>query len=719
MSRAVDTHVCRPAALGEAIEVVRPVARLSHTTYAYGREDVQDRHFIPPPRRKWETKKKLMRRKESSVFGSVVGGRVRPVTLTTHSTRSRRCSSPSEAFLCVVRLREVFVRRPVAPRRRRVIAAWRVPPARRSRREPPSPRAAAAADARGRRVTSQPPPPPPPPPRYRRLARVRLVSGQERSRRVPVTRALIKDILLKSLADMGYECPEGDLDKFVRKTTPVSSRASSQATSPASSQNSSRSHSPVKGKNKRKARSSSSSEEETTSADSDSTVVGTDESESDSGKSTSKSDTSFTLVKGKTKKEIRKALKKSKLECSSPVRDMEVEISQKVKPTPAITVADPPSPRPVTTSTQVATDRVANTGAKPSAPPKGKAPPPIYLLKGANFVRISADCTRLRINYSKAVRVADDGIKITCPDVETFRSLNKYLIDSKVKFHTYALEEERKVKAVIRGIPADFNTDDIKSDLLNQGFPVQSVHRLCRRDGSPLWLVLAVLPRTEEARSIFVNLSKFCGLSGIRVEAPRSRGGPGQCHRCQRYGHAAANCHADPRCVKCLVPHWTRECPRTRDSGEKPECVNCGQLHMANYRGCPKAPKFAPPKQKRSTNNRPSRASEGLIRNDANFPELRAKPSRDAPAAFRLAPAPPTNPWTTRAAQPPSATSRPHREAQPGTAPSIRDRGFIIVWRRYSNGDGRSPRGFELGDRRVRESAPSVPQRGGKTPRSS
>ncbi|GBP37863.1 Nucleic-acid-binding protein from transposon X-element [Eumeta japonica] len=396
---------------------------------------------------------------------------------------------------------------------------------------------------------------------------------------------------------------------------------------------------------------------------SSSTVVGTDESES--GKSSSKSDSSFSLVKGKNKKQIRKALKKSKLERNSPVRDMEVEISQKVtSPTPAATVADPPSPRPVTTSTQVATDRVANTGAKPSAPPKGKAPPPIYLLKGANFVRISADCTRLRINYSKAVRVADDGIKITCPDVETFRSLNRYLIDSKVKFHTYALEEERKVKAVIRGIPADFNTDDIKSDLLNQGFPVQSVHRLCRRDGSPLWLVLAVLPRTEEARSIFANLSKVCGLSGIRVEAPRNRGGPGQCHRCQRYGHAAANCHADPRCVKCLVPHWTKECPRTRDSGEKPECVNCGLQHTANYRGCPKAPKFAPPKQKRTINNRPSRASEGLIRNDANFPELRAKPTRDAPAAFRPAPAPPTNPWTTRTAQPPSATSRPLREAQ-------------------------------------------------------
>ncbi|GBP26872.1 hypothetical protein EVAR_16452_1 [Eumeta japonica] len=108
----------------------------------------------------------------------------------------------------------------------------------------------------------------------------------------------------------------------------------------------------------------------------------------------------------------------------------------------------------------------------------------------------------------------------------------------------------------------------------------------------------------------------------------------------------------------------------------------------------------------------PSRVSEGLIRNDANFPELRAKPSRDAPAAFRHAPVPPTNPWMARAAQPPSATSRPHREAQrspPGTAASIRDRWFIIVWRRYPNGNGRPPCGFELGDRRVRKPTPTAP----------
>ncbi|GBP71312.1 hypothetical protein EVAR_57696_1 [Eumeta japonica] len=76
--------------------------------------------------------------------------------------------------------------------------------------------------------------------------------------------------------------------------------------------------------------------------------------------------------------------------------------------------------------------------------------PPTFLPKGANFVKISADYTHLRIKYSKAIRIADDGIKIVCPNVETFRSINKYLVDNR----------------------------EIKADLCGQGFPVHSVQTL-------------------------------------------------------------------------------------------------------------------------------------------------------------------------------------------------------------------------------------------------
>ncbi|GBP64387.1 Nucleic-acid-binding protein from transposon X-element [Eumeta japonica] len=339
---------------------------------------------------------------------------------------------------------------------------------------------------------------------------------REREEAGEVLKGLVTRAFIKSLSETGNECSESEVEKFVRTATPVASRAAM----PASSANSSRSHSPAKGKKKGKRSVSSSSEEETTG--SDSTVVGTDDesgnstntwdsgSAGESPRSRANSDASFSLVKGKNKKAIRKAVKKSKLTEQPASIDMDVEVAQAPSSTAPAAPAQSAQGQAVT-SAQVSTDGASSrTGVKPAAPPR-----------------------------AKAVRVADDGIKIICPNVETFRSFNKYLVDNKVQFHTYALEEERKVKAVIRGIPADFALEDIKNDLCGQGFPVHSVHRMTRRDGSPLWMVLTILPRTDDAKKIFNSLRVVCGLSGIRVEAPFKKGGPGQCHRYQKYGHAA------------------------------------------------------------------------------------------------------------------------------------------------------------------------------------
>ncbi|GBP61034.1 Retrovirus-related Pol polyprotein from transposon 297 [Eumeta japonica] len=128
-------------------------------------------------------------------------------------------------------------------------------------------------------------------------------------------------------------------------------------------------------------------------------------------------------------------------------------------------------------------------------------------------------------------------IKILCPDIKTCRRLIKYLVDNEVQFHTYALKEERKLKTVIRGIPADFGVDGIKTDLCGQGFSVHSMHRIVRRDGSRLWLVpavllkilLKVLPKVDEAKLIFKILIK-CAVFGSPSRSP------GQCHRYQHYG---------------------------------------------------------------------------------------------------------------------------------------------------------------------------------------
>ncbi|GBP56328.1 RNA-directed DNA polymerase from mobile element jockey [Eumeta japonica] len=88
-------------------------------------------------------------------------------------------------------------------------------------------------------------------------------------------------------------------------------------------------------------------------------------------------------------------------------------------------------------------------------------------------------------------------------------------------------------------------------------------------------------------------------LSDIREEAPHKKGGPGQCYRCQRFGHGAANCHAEPRYPK----------PR---------------LNL----------------------KRPTQVSTAPARDDRNFPVFVAKnPIRSPGDDFRLTPAPFANPW--------------------------------------------------------------------------
>ncbi|GBP45791.1 hypothetical protein EVAR_76098_1 [Eumeta japonica] len=42
------------------------------------------------------------------------------------------------------------------------------------------------------------------------------------------------------------------------------------------------------------------------------------------------------------------------------------------------------------------------------------------------------------------------------------------------------------------------------------------------------------------------------------------------------------------RCVKYTEPHLTSECSLKLTDGSKPMCVNCGEGHTANHKGCPK-----------------------------------------------------------------------------------------------------------------------------------
>lgn len=234
----------------------------------------------------------------------------------------------------------------------------------------------------------------------------------------------------------------------------------------------------------------------------------------------------------------------------------------------------------------------------------GPVPPPIYIQDKAKWQAMSNWCDSNRDCFTDA-KLSGTGIKVTVPCPTAHRILTRVLRERNISFHTYALQEERLLRVVLRGVPKEFNTQDVLNDLKSQHIPVLEVHRMHRRGGESFDMVLAVCEKTEGYKAIF-SIRTVCRLSGITVERPYKSGVIGQCHNCQLYGHSQRNCFAKPRCVKCLGDHSTSDCNRPKDPKlckEPPSCVLCGEAgHPANYRGCPKAPKKPSPKlAKRAT----------------------------------------------------------------------------------------------------------------------
>ena len=63
---------------------------------------------------------------------------------------------------------------------------------------------------------------------------------------------------------------------------------------------------------------------------------------------------------------------------------------------------------------------------------------------------------------------------------------------------------------------------------------------------------------------------------------------PWQCFNCQRFGHNAANCRSQQRCLLCGRNHKLSECEGKTRPNFNTKCANCGGAHAANYGGCQK-----------------------------------------------------------------------------------------------------------------------------------
>ena len=128
-----------------------------------------------------------------------------------------------------------------------------------------------------------------------------------------------------------------------------------------------------------------------------------------------------------------------------------------------------------------------------------------------------------KVSFTTA-RATQDGIKVQCPATSDHHRLTVHLREANVGFHTYAFEDERHLRVVIKGIPKEIESGLVPQDLQSQGFPVRDVHRMYRfKDKKPFDSVLVILDHSPAGKQIY-NVRAICYLTGLRVEPPHNRG---------------------------------------------------------------------------------------------------------------------------------------------------------------------------------------------------
>ncbi|UYV74205.1 BRPF1 [Cordylochernes scorpioides] len=165
-----------------------------------------------------------------------------------------------------------------------------------------------------------------------------------------------------------------------------------------------------------------------------------------------------------------------------------------------------------------------------------------------------------------------------------YRTATKWLEDRHYTFHFKILDDEKSLRVVVRGLDRCIPIPEIQEDLENEGFEMSKLARLRNsRTKEELPLIRVTLPKTARNKEIY-NITDLYDMK-CKVEAYRAPKGPGQCHRCQNFGHSQFECRETPKCVKCGENHFTSEC--TKEKEVPPKCENCQGQYAASWRGCP------------------------------------------------------------------------------------------------------------------------------------
>lgn len=221
--------------------------------------------------------------------------------------------------------------------------------------------------------------------------------------------------------------------------------------------------------------------------------------------------------------------------------------------------------------------------SKEKTRPKSLRPPPVIVEK-QNKYEDFYHCITAEIGKEfKTTLLSSGDIKVNVEDAEAYRKLTNLLNRDSFKWYSFENKQTRPIKVMVKKLHPSCSTEKITDYLKNQGFNILSaVNILKRGEKTPLPMFMLTFANSEDVKKIY-NIQEILGMK-VHIEAVRSPKLVPQCKNCQVFGHTQKYCSKESKCVRCAGKHHYTKCTKSKEG--LPKCVNCGENHPSNYRGC-------------------------------------------------------------------------------------------------------------------------------------
>jgi hypothetical protein len=215
--------------------------------------------------------------------------------------------------------------------------------------------------------------------------------------------------------------------------------------------------------------------------------------------------------------------------------------------------------------------------------------PPIVITKEFKNPKEAIESIKRMLKGNVSFKILREGYSVTLETLDDHGTVKQFLAQQKIPFYTYTTIDKKPIRLVLKGVHHTYTPEDIIEDLSNKKIKAISVQPMFAKGKVPMDMFIVNFEHGTKIMELMKTV-KFVCHQAISWQQFIKKDIGTQCRKCQRFGHAAANCGLEFRCVKCPHRHAPGDCPLEND--QPATCVNCNSNHPASYKKCPAYTKY-------------------------------------------------------------------------------------------------------------------------------